>query len=500
MKKFYQFRDEQRKELEQHDFYSLISSDCIALKDKLLFAPVMAHFIMNFRDMNKWVIRFDNNDNEYKSVINGGTIEDETHSRLFLEDWRKLYIDDKLNWKASDVIYWLFISREMECFRKFGIDFMRLCVDDGGEPILRYSHSESGETCGNIFFSKISPIADQVANHLGISLRYFGTFHLNLENGHIWKSEGVFENIELSPDSYKKMATLSKRMFDIFEGIHDSFYNYLSSYVLNGSHPSFFESLPVGKNVAPIYPEFVIENKSHNDGRHIEHINNYLEKISSHEFFKWLINTSIDPQLKLKSFIPLWIVDIMGYRDINKYVFTYEQPESESEKIINDYALHLSEHSRLFYHDWKSLQLDDMLRWSASDTLEFIFLNADMDMHRENIVKFSLFGLKHRDPVIRFWFMMILELSGKEFFSHVGDIALQVESKYNIYLPYLCGRHATENEHEAYNNMYEHFMVKEISHEQSDLIIQITDMVMRSLLNNLDISYRYVVNNLLAAR
>ncbi len=49
-----------------------------------------------------------------------------------------------------------------------------------------------------------------------------------------------FENIELSPDSYKKMATLSKRMFDIFEGIHDSFYNYLSSYVLNGSHPSFF--------------------------------------------------------------------------------------------------------------------------------------------------------------------------------------------------------------------------------------------------------------------
>ncbi|EDU8677464.1 hypothetical protein L8097_003670, partial [Salmonella enterica] len=224
------------------------------------------------------------------------------------------------------------------------------------------------------------------------------------------------------------------------------------------------------------------------------------EKISNHKFFKWLINTSIDPQLKLKSFIPLWIVDIMGYRDINKYVFTYEQPESESEKIINNYALHLSEHSRLFYHDWKSLQLDDMLRWSASDTLEFIFLNADMDIHRENIVKFSLFGLKHRDPIIRFWFMMILELSGKEFFSHVGDVALLAERKYNIFLPYLCGRHATEEECEAYNNMYEHFIAKEISPEQSDLIIQITDMVMQSLLNNLDISYRYVVNNLLAVR
>ncbi|EBT7801604.1 hypothetical protein CP648_22305 [Salmonella enterica] len=296
------------------------------------------------------------------------------------------------------------------------------------------------------------------------------------------------------------MAALSKRMFGIFKGIHDSFYNYLSSYVLNGSNPSFQGPLPVGRNVAPIYPEFVIENKQNNNGKHIEHINSYLEKISNHKFFKWLINTSIDPQLKLKSFIPLWIVDIMGYRDINKYVFTYEQPESESEKIINNYALHLSEHSRLFYHDWKSLQLDDMLRWSASDTLEFIFLNADMDIHRENIVKFSLFGLKHRDPIIRFWFMMILELSGKEFFSHVSDVALLAERKYNIFLPYLCGRHATEEECEAYNNMYEHFIAKEISPEQSDLIIQITDMVMQSLLNNLDISYRYVVNNLLAVR
>ncbi|MCC3870506.1 hypothetical protein K0039_20560, partial [Terrisporobacter mayombei] len=170
------------------------------------------------------------------------------------------YIDDKLNWKASDVIYWLFISREMECFRKFGIDFMRLCVDDGGEPILRYSHSESGETCGNIFFSKISPIADQVANHLGILFCYFGIFYFNFENGYVWKLEGVFENIELLSDSYKKMATLLKRMFDIFEGIYDFFYNYLFSYVFNGSYLLFFELLFVGKNVAFIYFEFVIEN------------------------------------------------------------------------------------------------------------------------------------------------------------------------------------------------------------------------------------------------
>ncbi|EOS8541421.1 hypothetical protein ACNOYI_004963, partial [Escherichia coli] len=53
----------------------------VHLNDKLLFASVMAHFIINFRDMNKWVIRFENPDSEFKSVINGGTTEDETHSK-----------------------------------------------------------------------------------------------------------------------------------------------------------------------------------------------------------------------------------------------------------------------------------------------------------------------------------------------------------------------------------------------------------------------------------
>lgn len=154
MKKFYHFRDYQRAKLESHAFYKLIDSDIIPLKNKLMFAPVMAHFVMNFRDMNKWVIRFATTDSKFKSVINAGTTEDETHSRLFLEDWRKLYLDDKLNWKASDIIYWLFISPEMECFRKYGVEFMRLCVDDNNDPILRYSHSESGETCGNVFFLK----------------------------------------------------------------------------------------------------------------------------------------------------------------------------------------------------------------------------------------------------------------------------------------------------------------------------------------------------------
>lgn len=500
MKKFYHFRDYQRAKLESHAFYKLIDSDIIPLKNKLMFAPVMAHFVMNFRDMNKWVIRFATTDSKFKSVINAGTTEDETHSRLFLEDWRKLYLDDKLNWKASDIIYWLFISPEMECFRKYGVEFMRLCVDDNNDPILRYSHSESGETCGNVFFSKISPIADEVAHELGVQLRYFGSFHLDLENGHVWKSEGVFENEVLLPEYYDKVRNLSQRMFDIFTGIHDAFYHYTLKYIVKHEVHNFSNLVKTEGKILTPPSEINITQTQKNNEEIIHYVDSYLREIDEHPFFDWVKSSTINAELKIKYFIPLWIVDIMMYRDINNYIFTYMCPGSMGEILINDYARHLACHSALFYNDWKALKLDDMLRWSASDTLEFIFLNTDMDSHRKNLVNFSLHGMKNKDPLIRFWFMMILELSGKSFFSVIGQVAMQAESECNISLPYLTGKHSSAEEQKSYCALYEYFINQDISKEQVKTIKYLSDIVMRSLLENLDISYKYALNNIFAAR
>lgn len=500
MEKFYKFRDEQKQKLDNHVFFELISSDKIELKNKLLFIPVMSHFVMNFRDMNKWVIRFSDSDNRFKSVINGGTIEDETHSRLFLEDWRKLHFDDYLKWDASDVIYWLFISPDIECFRKYGVEFMRLCIDDESHPILRYAHSESGETCGNVFFSRISPTADQLAHKMSVSLRYFGSFHLNLENGHVWKSEGVFEQEVLRYDTFQKVKNLSKQMFNIFEGIHNAFYEYTIKYVITKHPPTFPEMVNLEDLGDPPLLGTGKDVKTPQNEGILSYINNYLELISRHAFYEWLKSSKLDPVIKLKTFIPLWIVDIMGYRDINKYVFPYQHNDSPGEKLISSYVLHLSEHSQLFYNDWKTLELNETLRWTASDTMEFIFLNMDMDTHRENLVRFSLCGLKNTDPLIRFWFIMILELSGKAFFSYVGDVARHAEIKYSIKLPYLSGKHSKKEEHDAFNLLYAHFIVEQLTGKQKSTIKEIVDMVFTALLKNLDISYKYSINNLLAAR
>ena len=68
-------------------------------RTSLLFAPIMVNFVMNFRDINRWFLRFPKPANEFEKIINGNTQEDETHSRLFLEDWEKLKLDK--NWAGD---------------------------------------------------------------------------------------------------------------------------------------------------------------------------------------------------------------------------------------------------------------------------------------------------------------------------------------------------------------------------------------------------------------
>lgn len=101
------------------------------------------------------------------------------------------------------------------------------------------------------FFSKISPIADEVAHELGVQLRYFGSFHLGLENGHVWKSEGVFENEVLLPEYYDKVRNLSQRMFDIFTGIHDAFYHYTLKYIVKHEVHNFSNLVKTEGKILP---------------------------------------------------------------------------------------------------------------------------------------------------------------------------------------------------------------------------------------------------------
>src|SRR4051812_14232018 len=168
MQEIMDLKRDRKQQLVAHRFFDWMRTSPQAPEDRLLIAPIMAVFVMNFRDANKWFIRFPEPKSELEEIINGNTVEDETHSRLFLEDWRKLHLDEKLGWRASDTLWWLSLAPDTEPFRRYVMSFARMTVADGGDPLIRFAHSEAGEACGNAFFSTAAPIADEAGARNGI--------------------------------------------------------------------------------------------------------------------------------------------------------------------------------------------------------------------------------------------------------------------------------------------------------------------------------------------
>ncbi|VAW73152.1 hypothetical protein MNBD_GAMMA13-480 [hydrothermal vent metagenome] len=495
MKEILDYRDVKQNELRAHTFFKWMNSEGPPLNDKFQFMPIMIIFVMNFRDMNKWVIRFDDSDNELKAVINSSTTEDETHSRLFLEDWRKFHFDDHLDWKPSDVLWWLFLADDTEPFRRFGVDFMRLCVDDNNDPLMRFAHSEAGEACGHVFFENIAPLAEKLSIQNGLNYRYFGMHHLELETGHVLESEGVFEHETLTAAQRQTGLNLAERMFTIFDGIHDSFYAYVEKYCEANTTPVRNCNRKNSRAAEHEAEEDVISTPSLNDASQVDssqsalqnHLNMRKEEIENHEFFHWMKETPLPAVKKLQRFIPLWAVDIFGYRDLNKYAMKYKNPVNNLEKQTNRIASNLSNHSQLFLQDWIELELDELISWPVSDMLDFLFLDYMMDTHRENLIKFGMLALKYKDPVVRLWFMDILEASGHSFFRNTRELALEAEKNENICLDYLADRHLIT--HQKYDTTLDADIKQlNVTKENKKIIDSLIDIVFDALTKNLDLS------------
>ncbi|MCV7098531.1 hypothetical protein [Mycobacterium kubicae] len=433
-------RDAGQEAASKHAFFDWLSSDRVPAADRLAIGPAGALFIMQFRDMNRWVLRFPEPRSEYEWVINLGTLEDEKHSKIFLEDWHKLELDTRLGWRTSDMLWWLFLSPDQETFRRSGIEFIRLAVDDGDDALVRFGHSEAGEATGHVMLSNTARVAAELSARTGIEYRYFGPYHLNLETGHVGNTEGIFETVVLDPGRRERASEACQRMFGIFDDVFDGFLHYANTYLDTGTVPSR-PQLPAVARDDWTAPSLVIEPRDDGDIQLLRHIEERKERLRAHPFYDWLRSAEHSPAEKLRMFIPMWVMDILGYRDLTKYALTFTEPASAEEQAVNAWASRLSQHSRLFLSDWEALGLDSVLDHTASGALEWLFFDPDMDLHRENMIEFAKIALRHPDPVLRWWMLVALESTGEEFFTQTRPLALAAEAETGGRLDYLAGRH-----------------------------------------------------------
>jgi hypothetical protein len=465
-----------------------------------MFLPSMATFTMGFRDLNMWVLRYPLATDDLRRGINIHTFEDQTHSRLFLQDWRRLGLDERLGWQASDTLWWLFLSEANEVSRGHAVYFLSMATADSGDPLLRFAHAEVIEACGSVFFGHVARIAEQFERQTRVKLPYLGPFHLALESGHL-ECEDLFERQELDDRRRARAIELADAMFDIFVETFDTWLRNAREFVTSGAAPRPrlpAPARPAGSVVGGPSARPRTDSAVHASQRAVQdRLEARKARTAEHPLYLWLHNRGRVTALSaLRRFLPMWAMDIMGYRDLNLYAMRYEQPADELARAVNGWVDDLSTHNTLYLDDWRALDLDQLLGWSASDTLEFCYLDPQVDVHRRNIVRFVQLAADHPDPLLRLWLMHGLESTGDAWFAHCRILAREIEAGSDLRLDYLADRH--EVAHRAAvpgAPTGVTFKDRPMTAEQAQTVLAMLDTVFDAVDSQLDISLDVALSN-----
>jgi hypothetical protein len=160
-------------------FFDFMRDESLTPRERLLFYPCMAPFILDFGDLNKYVLRDEGSINPHQALVNNHTHEDDHHWPWYLEDLTKLGFD-KLA-PMTQVLSFMY-SDETSVNRMLSKKLAHLVYD--ATPIERLVIIESIEETGNVLFTQTAALARRVEAEEGIVLCYLGDFHFQLETGH----------------------------------------------------------------------------------------------------------------------------------------------------------------------------------------------------------------------------------------------------------------------------------------------------------------------------
>lgn len=450
MRQIWKLLNESRSEIEQHPFFSWINSSQVPLSARFVFSPVMIDFIMSFADLNKWFLRYEDPQDEFQQNINTHTEEDATHSRFFVENWSHLKLGDTHNWSASKGLWWLFHAEGTAAVRRFGMDILALAASFP-DPMVRFPMMEAIEICGDIFFAATAPIAKLMESQEDVEHIYYGQFHRDRETGHLQADEGCFVDAELSPEQRQNAELAARTVFTQFSKVLDELLSYSSKALADyrglqrDTERQYLEALmpPVEeRDEAPRPAPGASATRVHADQAPLlATLEARMDRLRKHPLLGWLRHAPASPVHKLQGFMPLWGIDIVGYRDFNELLLRYKAPRSRAEAAINDWTRDLATHGALYLQDWKALRLDAVLGWRMIDVISYYFLSEHTEVHRHNMAKVKKLAIRHESPQLRWWLLTALERGHDVLLEATRDTALAAEQDLGITLNYWAGRH-----------------------------------------------------------
>ncbi|GAB1543308.1 hypothetical protein NUACC21_59820 [Scytonema sp. NUACC21] len=203
-----------KQDFAQLPLFNFMQDKTIDPRQRLSFAPCMAHFIMSFSDLNKYIFRDNKSKNELQKIINEHSNEDSKHWSWYITDLDKLGFNQDGNFTQALKFLW---SEETKITRQ--ISYQVSAYTWQADPIIKVAAIESLEAMGHVFFSMSLPIAVELQKMTKKEYVYFGNVHLQVETGHTMGTpevEDFITDIELTNAQRQEAFDVVEKTFKIF--------------------------------------------------------------------------------------------------------------------------------------------------------------------------------------------------------------------------------------------------------------------------------------------
>lgn len=192
--------------------FQFMRNEELSAWERVSFYPCMAHFILSFGDLNKFVLRDETSTDPLQKLVNEHSYEDDHHWPWYLEDLSKLGFDKVQN--TSD--YYRFLWGDETVMNRvlmYKLTALLMRVT----PMQKMAIIEAIEETGNVLFNLTSKLADRLSDETGIEFRYLGDFHLAKETGHAMNSDHrELCAIEMSEEMRAETLVMVEQVFAWF--------------------------------------------------------------------------------------------------------------------------------------------------------------------------------------------------------------------------------------------------------------------------------------------
>lgn len=181
---------------------------------KLVFAPHVAHFVLTFGDLCRFILPATPAKDRYQELVNANCVEDQDHWRWFLTDLAELGLDPRLPLSRAISLVW---GERNVRTRILSYNLCHFAL--GADSITRLVLVHCIEGAFKATVEDLAIASRTYTAETGKPLRYLGARHSDAESSHTLEQQAVrslIREVALSDVSYEYCRTMVKQTFSLF--------------------------------------------------------------------------------------------------------------------------------------------------------------------------------------------------------------------------------------------------------------------------------------------